>query len=654
MATTSSSPRGAGRRAHWTLRLADVRDGTQVDFPLLAAYVPASLDLAPEGVVHEAHAYEAYVLTDAGACGCEAVWSVNGESAVAVTLRDAGPAVSGAGGSDDGRRLLWLEPALGGAWVPFAQTYGFAHVELELASGEVLATRDIACACDRADQKSAVVAMMEELRAGEDREAIGWMLAEPGEPASRGVGLALPGSSPSDGASLSTFLALAEVVLRRLERNLGFLRAHAFRRTTKESVAVEPGQVRRLGRRELQWLAANPDVLRRVDAETPVRAGGACYLPERVQTERPQTTCDVPENRSVLAFARAVASSLAGAYAEAKDQVEGLERTRERLRGLGGEDTTLPSLVIMDACLECERPLVERARALLSRARDVTHALTRAMPQVRRQPWRLPRRTKPFQEIPVYADVYDLMRRWDAFGEFSMRRDGLLLHTWRMDKLYEYYVLYRLLSALRGRGFALAAEPGTSAIRASYSLADRDYENERQVATVYRLVRADERLTLFYQPVFYADEREENDVRLHRTSAGSRHPYWTPDYLLVREAGGARTTAVLDAKFRRPTDVRRYESVSVGEGMDVQTESTLRECLRKYKLETAGPDGRGVDAVWLLCGRAGERSVWRLQASAWARAQGRLACDGVVTVAPGADALDEVLRDLGIAEDEGE
>lgn len=35
-----------------------------------------------------------------------------------------------------------------------------------------------------------------------------------------------------------------------------------------------------------------------------------------------------------------------------------------------------------------------------------------------------------------------------------MQRDGMVLHTWKMDKLYEYYVLYELLSALHGRGFS--------------------------------------------------------------------------------------------------------------------------------------------------------------------------------------------------------
>lgn len=646
---------GAGRYARRWLRLVDAHAGTQVDFPLLEGYAPASLDLAPEGAVHEARDYEAYVLTDADLTGADAQWSVNGEGTVGVTFQAAQDADAGApaapceGCPEKGVRLWRIMPACGDAWRPFALTYGFAHVELALGSGEVLATRDIACVCDRSDQEQAVAAMMETLLLGPDFEAMRWMLADSDAPAPRRALIAL-GSEPDTSRSLAMFLELAEHVLQGFARNLGFLCSHAYRRTVKADVVVGPRQVRHVGRREVQWLVANPGVLREAGAGAPVRVNGAGYLPERMRTERPQATRDVPENRAVLAFARVVAASLADACAEACLQVEGLRQIRERLEELCGEDGVTPSVIIIDACLSREEPVMERARTLLSRARSVTRALTRAMPEVGRERWRLPRRTKPFQEIPAYAELHLLMRRWDEFGEFSMRRDNLVLHTWRMDKLYEYYVLYRLLATLHGMGFDLdysrAAEPARCA---RYSLADRDYANEEQVATVYDLVRADERLTLYYQPVLYADEREENGVRLHRTSAGSRHPYWTPDYLLVREAGGTRTTAVLDAKFRRPADVRRYESVGLSGGYSAQTESTLRECLRKYKLETAGADGRGVDAVWLLCGRTTQGEVWRAQASAWARGQGGLACDGVATLAPGADALGEVLRELGIA-----
>lgn len=124
-------------------------------------------------------------------------------------------------------------------------------------------------------------------------------------------------------------------------------------------------------------------------------------------------------------------------------------------RGLDDGEGLIPALLMLRTCFEREQPLLRKAIALRKRMRSIAKALDRALPDVCCIRYRLPKRTKIFQEIPAYAEIHALMRAWDAFGEFQMQRDGMVLHTWKMDKLYEYYVLYELLSVLRGRGFRL-------------------------------------------------------------------------------------------------------------------------------------------------------------------------------------------------------
>lgn len=274
-------------------------------------------------------------------------------------------------------------------------------------------------------------------------------------------------------------------------------------------------------------------------------------------------------------------------------------------------------------------------------------ALKRALPDVAEVAYRLPRRTKPFQEIPAYAALHACMRSWDAFGEFQMQRDGLVLHTWKMDKLYEYYVLYELLSSLRAKGFEPDPSAGNPIEQVEYSLDSRYFANEEQVATVYRLARREERITLYYQPVIYGDEREEHGISLHRTTLTQAgfDSYWTPDYLLVHEVHGFVETIVIDAKFRKVSAVS-----FAGPANDAK--SCMLECLRKYKLETCDAQGHAVDSLWLFCGRAFERSAEPLQQSSWAQRQ-TIVPDGVASVAPHANALDAFFDAVGISE-EGE
>ncbi len=668
--TSPSAPREEARpskpRDKYWLRLVDQDTHAALDLALLSGERKSDLDLDLTGVVHESHVYEARILTDAALEPGRALWRLNDEDPVALTLERADATALGPDGN--GHALWRLTPPAegvarrwGAGWTPFAQLFGFARIALELHVGGAgegepaqaleLSGRDVACVCDRADQEVPVGDMLAALMAASDADALSWMLGgERGEGSAGAEGLLAGADTPDSSQSLASYLTLCERVVRGFEHNLSFFCRHAHSRTVKAEAVVAPSRARHAGRRELLWLAENPDALRKTaQGAGVVDADGQGYAVTRVRTERPEVTFDNRENRALIAFAHAVAASLNDIAAQASEQVAGLRAMRDQLRGLIEGDGLIPSLAVVQACLARVEPLIQRAHELRRRVRRVCVALVQALPGVERVRYRLPKRTKPFQEIPAYAELHALMRSWEAFGSFALVREGLALRTWRMDKLYEYYLLYLLLSALHGLGFAPDESAGQAVLMGRYSLRARCYANETQVAGVYRLARPGLALTLYYQPVLYADGREEFGVDLHRTTRceAFANPYWTPDFLLVlARPDGTRTRVVLDAKFRRVQDVCGSSLAGDG-GHAGATIDTLLECRRKYRLETAGPAGAQVDAVWLLCGRAVQRELRETRLSDWAREQGLLP-DGAASAVPAANALPEVLAKLGL------
>lgn len=628
------------------MRLVDVARDCCTDFPLLENYHPRSLDLALEGAVHESHEYRALVLHDAPLDDAVVLWSVNGDEPSFARLRFLECSAEGSCGLP--RYLHQVVFDQEQRWMPFAMTYGFASITLQIQQDNcesvTLSTKDIACACDREDQEASVLGMIDALVSGEDKEAIRWMLAPVQDEANRGALVDL-GPVADSSESLSAFLALCEKIVRCFDANLSFFCTHAYARTSKSSVMVKPSQVRHLGRDELLWLAKNPDVLRKTTVQTPLRIGGCNYVPVQIRTQRPKKTYDIRENRALLAFADEVASALSRILDSLEGAVASLQTMAACLEQLGESSGVglIPASVVLESCLRREQPLLEKARRLRQTMRGMHQALCRAIPGVTHVAYRLPPRTKPFQEIPAYVALHACMRRWDAFGEFQMQRDGLVLHTWKMDKLYEYYVLYELLSSLHTRGFMPDRSFEQPIEQAEYSLNSRYFANEEQVATVYRLSRGKERVTLYYQPVIYGDQREEHGISLHRTTLTQAgfDSYWTPDYLLIHETPKGAKTLVLDAKFRKVSAV-------TFEGAKGDAKSCMQECLRKYKLETCDAKGRAVDSLWLFCGRAYERYAERLQQSSWAMRQDMVP-DGIASVAPGANSLAEFFDAVGIA-----
>lgn len=347
----------------WILRLVDAEKGSHVDFPLLENYAPASLDLATEGVVHESHKYRALLITDAILGDGDIMWSLNGEEPIALQVRAVANYAEDINGIQLSLYQLILDRDDG--WYPFSMTYGFASISLRLclteSKTESFSTKDIPCMCDREDQEVSVLGIIDTLVSGADEEAVRWMFGFDQVEEDR-LALMESGLASDSSKSLSSFLALCEKTVRGYEANLNYFCTHAHCRTVKTSVLVSPSQVRSLGRSELLWLAGNPEVLREVPAETPLRMNGSYVIPSHLRTDHPRKTFDIRENRALLSFAEAVAAALSRILDRAQDDIDHIESMVSQLQGMEDGDGLILALVMLEASLNRERPLCPKSR----------------------------------------------------------------------------------------------------------------------------------------------------------------------------------------------------------------------------------------------------------------------------------------------------
>ena len=209
-----------------------------------------------------------------------------------------------------------------------------------------------------------------------------------------------------------------------------------------------------------------------------------------------------------------------------------------------------------------------------------------------------------------------------------------------------------MLQQLRNIGFFPNGETVAAFKQVTYSIEDDDtvFRNEKQVANAYSLMRDNERLTLYYQPVFYGDQREEHGIKLHRVTASRTHPYWTPDYLIAHEREGKTINIVVDAKFRPKAYVHWNNARRRGgENRSDLTNSAFLDCILKYKAATYGSAEAKVDAVWILYGRETDNSISTYQYSEWAQRSFKGVPDGIAPLSPETSCVAEMLEKLGIA-----
>lgn len=536
-----------------------------------------------------------------------------------------------------------LAPAYGnGNWRPFSDTYGFATVEARIYSCQrrfepfAVKTKEIPCSSTISNQRQYVVKLLDELAGQELATPIGWMLSAGNTQDSDSLGNA----DGSEANSLQSFVLHAETVLAGIEAELPNFKTRPHTKTDRSEQLVAAEKLRQIGRNEIEWLYKNPDRLFPVRQNTAIRMQGRNWYSRRIQTKQTVRSCDTYENRAVVSFISHVSRTLAQVISGINQKLDALHEAKRKLSGIQGTEGYLIPVMIIDAQIERDQPLLSKLEAQRTRAQRFYRLLSEAMPVAISNSFRLPRKTKIFQEIPHYARLFQLMRTWDAFGEFDFAREGLILSMHRVSRLYELYSLASLLRWFNRQGYT-----PDSSYAAPFERVERTQEygmpdNEREVANVYRLQRGGEQVTLWYQPVLYGGDQEFAGLGAHRLLPNDlfdqqpNDSYWTPDFALSFKDAGRDSLFLLDSKF---TSIENAK------------EQRFNPCLNKYRFGTIRSNGMPIDSVWLLCGQAPEPTCVPTGAMSWARQQGIPPIGGLAALSPFGNSIDQMMQCLGIA-----
>lgn len=643
MASTSTSFSDLSRI---TLRLCERSDRSGGEFDLYdIKSITAGLDVE-DGSVIDTGVYDVALLVPKGSAFESAVISVNGDDGV-----EWRPSRVHRGGEDVWYDVVELLPLMGGAWGTdyrgclFCLCYGFARVEVAIKlSGKerllVCTTKDIVCRTKEPYEADNIQGMLTRLLDSNDDLASKWMFS--------GVRQSYAPFSVLEGAilnnapkSVSSVILLLRRVLMTFSDNVEYFRSHGYSRVRQERTRVSTSQIQHTGYDELLWISRNPEVLDEVHQSIGIFYGGRNYLPRMVQTRVRRKTYDSYENRLVLGFLAEVVRAATVVRASLRDGAEAVMTLERRLSTLCAGNENQPAMALARLYRMRESSYLEQLDSIVRISGGLLRRYRQFMPGVEGRFSRNPRRTKVFQEVRPYAQIWAALEEWLKFGDFSLAKENLVLHTLRTDKLYEYYVLYELLDWLAARGFRPQASDDRAIRKACFSTAndpDSPYRPEDGVSSVYALSSQSARIILFYQPVIYADGREEEGVTLHRLSRSNPHcPYWTPDYLLeVTLSTGERSYHIIDAKYRR------FRALMMG----YPKEGEFAECIMKYRQDVGQAHGKGVSTVWLFAGRADKGQVRYAEQSIWAQHNWTAPRSGVAVLAPGVSCLDEYFANM--------
>ncbi|MDR3304055.1 MAG: hypothetical protein LBS86_06550 [Treponema sp.] len=464
---------------------------------------------------------------------------------------------------------------------PFLLRYDLVHFSLALAfvDGELryYESDEYVCTSRSVATAENVLALMTSLSSGGDDTVNHWIYGNDMREALWQTG---------GQRALANYIDLLNAVYQCYDRNYVLFSSNVRHKIAKENFLQSYSKLRSINMDSLHWLFKNSDRLARVSGETAIQIDGHSYLPYQMPIETAVKSFDIYENRLVLGF-------LLWVYRHGRDMQTRIEQSIEEEEALLAEldDVVTPGDALFIAPIrEARRIQLRDIRALQERLYALLPALASQYTRYREiLPCRevsffesgLPKKTKIFQEVRAYRQVFEQILAWYHFSGFDLLRECVFSSLKKLDTIFEQYCLRELLHMSKDAGFQLNAPPHYFEYRRGGAVS--------ALANTYELRRGNERVTVYYTPCINSDGFE-NEIGLFRTT--NQGACYTPDFVFKLESSASRVAfyVIMDAKYSTRSIIK---------------DNYLHKTIFKYACELADAKNKGqtIRMVWILEGR---------------------------------------------------
>jgi hypothetical protein len=323
---------------------------------------------------------------------------------------------------------------------------------------------------------------------------------------------------------------------------------------------IKATQAANLTEHSVHWALTHLDALLPVSAPTAgsIAVGGRFYEMDEIETYALTEETNVYENQVIAGYLESVAARLSEVERFCFGQLQALETEGFLALVPPGYGS------IFDIKRKVGRKRFGKLLAecvALQRVCAEQSAFWRLHLPVMRTVREMPEVTPGFLATPHYHQAFRQIVAWHGMGRLNLAGERFLYGLRTIDRLYEFYCLFRLVETLREAGW----EPVDQELRlpAPRSLESLDWYSRPD--NVYTFSRSGERITLFYEPEI--GRTPDGPLGLVRTMEGGAG--FLPDFVLKFEPGsegagaGPPSYLILDAKYVSPYLALNFELTKI-------------------------------------------------------------------------------------------
>ena len=395
-----------------------------------------------------------------------------------------------------------------------------------------------------------------------------------------------PGAGLDSGGAPKSGDIPASVLLQSIAGHLETFAAQAPRfryrkrcRLAPTPTRIKASQAANLTEHSVHWALTHLDTLMPVGTPTPgsISVGGRFYELDEIETYALSEVTDVYENQVIAGYLESIAARLSDVERFCQGQLQALESEGFIAQVPPGYGS------IFEIKRKVGRKrfgrLLAECAALQHEAADQSAFWRKHLP-VTRTVREMPNVTPGFLASPHYHQAFRQVVAWHGLGRLNLSGERFLYGLRTIDRLYEFYCLFRLVETLRESGW----EPAGRERRSSASREGLDWETRPD--DVYRFIRpGGGRVTLFYEPEI--GRTPDTALGLVRTMEGGVG--FLPDFVLKFEPGlkfeapepQPPSYLIFDAKYVSPYLALNFEGAR----------SELSKITMKYLHGIGTPEG---------------------------------------------------------------
>ncbi|WP_294185227.1 hypothetical protein [uncultured Clostridium sp.] len=351
---------------------------------------------------------------------------------------------------------------------------------------------------------------------------------------------------------MDTEISILENIIFEYENNFKYFMTNSKYKICNNYIVDDFNKLKEVKKETIQYMVSNPQYLMPVNYLTHIKYNKLNLQPRKVLVNRTKLDYNIYENQVILGFLKYLYNYLMNKLVNIKSEFNDTHAYSIR-----------PNYI--SSYREIHKQLnanlynyIRKIQMINKKVQQIYFMYRKILKCKEVTITSLPRPTHIFIEIQHYRRIYKVIVDWFKGGNYNLQSERMILTLSEVNKIYEYYILFKINNYILENGFYLI-----HCNKFSYRLnINQKYKNTKYENT-FLFVREDYSVVVYYQPVIYLERVSyDNKIGLFRNNNISfgtgKSDYYTPDYVIKISKNNFSKFIILDAKWSDIKSVINY------------------------------------------------------------------------------------------------